>query len=217
MKIVESENKITIKIPDDLVLDKFEKFKYNIELSFTKKREPKEGEFWTLKYDHDFYNDKCFYVIVALIKSPIIYKHKNNGGEYDIETHCAIRMDCNKNNIGTKIVEIPDSFIQIRQPYFSKNKKFSDDYNLELLRPSTLDEKLALKKVMNENYVIYDKKANKLLYRVRVKENDNYYYISDKFTIIETHDLRTDDDNIRYTRGNYYLSYEDAEKKLEQL
>lgn len=65
----------------------------------------------------------------------------------------------------------------------------------------------------------YDEKEKCLKkLRWRAKTGDSYYYIDwDRFTIYKTMEVGNESDNMRYKNLNYFLTKEEAKKKLFEI
>lgn len=86
-------------------------------------------------------------------------------------------------------------------------------------RFSTLEEKKLINNVLSENGLYYDEKEKCLKkLRWRAKTGDSYYYIDwDRFTIYKTMEVGNESDNMRYKNLNYFLTKEEAKKKLFEI
>lgn len=86
-------------------------------------------------------------------------------------------------------------------------------------RFSTVEEKKRINDVLSENGVYYDEKEKCLKkLRWRAKTGDSYYYIDwDRFTIYKTMEVGNESDNMRYKNLNYFLTKEEAKKKLFEI
>lgn len=78
---------------------------------------------------------------------------------------------------------------------------------------------------LNKNDIFYVSKANIVrrldpshaelvdieeLPRWRAQYGKTYYFIDSQLTICHTEDMRIDADNVRYNKGNYFVSFEEA-------
>lgn len=103
----------------------------------------------------------------------------------------------------------------------STTYKNTISYLVNNLRPATEEEK----KLLIDQLSKVNKKWNpetKSIEDVRWRANDgdHYYYllfVDTDFIVTETTDIRTYKDDERYNRGNYFKTYEAAEKAAEQI
>lgn len=86
-------------------------------------------------------------------------------------------------------------------------------------RFSTAEEKRYMNNVLSKNGMYYDEKEKYLKkLRWRAKTGDSYYYIDwDRFTIYKTMEVGNESDNMRYKNLNYFLTKEEAKKKLFEI